>query len=236
MLRPPPRKARFSRRMVPGLVVPWHAKPRRHKHLSINRLRVFPSFTCTTKYGFRPYDPVTGRWPSRDPIGERGGVNLYGFVYNWPTGLIDVLGGKPEFIYVVGPAPAVPNESARLKQLIDAVAQPVLDQLELWTLGLLKGKVLSDEGGEPIDLGSCHPPGRREYSHSERFDIPPKKLSSGAYINLFYKYYLFTRPVTRKIGRSDSQQYQRCCKCYCRLSQDLLLCRDTPRQAMEVAT
>jgi hypothetical protein len=22
------------------------------------------------------YDPVTGRWPSRDPIGERGGVNL----------------------------------------------------------------------------------------------------------------------------------------------------------------
>ena len=33
-------------------------------------------------YGYRYYDPVTGRWPSRDPIGEKGGVNLYGFVGN----------------------------------------------------------------------------------------------------------------------------------------------------------
>jgi hypothetical protein len=33
-------------------------------------------------YGYRYYDPVTGRWPSRDPISERGGVNLYGFVEN----------------------------------------------------------------------------------------------------------------------------------------------------------
>ncbi|MDA0768571.1 MAG: hypothetical protein O3A92_17300 [Verrucomicrobia bacterium] len=24
-------------------------------------------------YGYRYYDPVTGRWVSRDPIGERGG-------------------------------------------------------------------------------------------------------------------------------------------------------------------
>ncbi len=35
-----------------------------------------------TYYGYRWYDPLTGRWPSRDPIGERGGVNLYGFVGN----------------------------------------------------------------------------------------------------------------------------------------------------------
>jgi hypothetical protein len=33
-------------------------------------------------YGYRFYDPVTGRWPSRDPIEERGGVNLYGFIGN----------------------------------------------------------------------------------------------------------------------------------------------------------
>ena len=33
-------------------------------------------------YGYRYYDPVTGRWPSRDPIEERGGINLYGFVGN----------------------------------------------------------------------------------------------------------------------------------------------------------
>jgi hypothetical protein len=45
-------------------------------------------------YGYRYYDPVTGRWPSRDPIGERGGVNLYGFVRNMPTIYIDILGNE----------------------------------------------------------------------------------------------------------------------------------------------
>jgi len=46
-------------------------------------------------YGFRYYDSVTGRWPSRDPIGERGGLNLYGFVYNEPIYHIDILGQAP---------------------------------------------------------------------------------------------------------------------------------------------
>jgi RHS repeat-associated protein len=43
-------------------------------------------------YGWRYYNPVTGRWSSRDPIEERGGVNLYGFVGNIPTSRIDLLG------------------------------------------------------------------------------------------------------------------------------------------------
>jgi len=30
-------------------------------------------------YGYRYYNPSTGRWMSRDPIGERGGRNLYAF-------------------------------------------------------------------------------------------------------------------------------------------------------------
>jgi uncharacterized protein RhaS with RHS repeats len=32
------------------------------------------------------YDPGTGRWLNRDPIEERGGVHLYGFVRNNPIG------------------------------------------------------------------------------------------------------------------------------------------------------
>ncbi|MDF1713751.1 MAG: RHS repeat-associated core domain-containing protein [Akkermansiaceae bacterium] len=43
-------------------------------------------------YGYRYYDPVTGRWPSRDPIGERGGINLYGMVGNDSVGSLDYLG------------------------------------------------------------------------------------------------------------------------------------------------
>lgn len=36
-----------------------------------------------------------GRWPSRDPIGEKGGLNLYAFVANDPTNMIDFLGLDP---------------------------------------------------------------------------------------------------------------------------------------------
>ena len=43
-------------------------------------------------YGFRYYDPVTGRWPNRDPIGENGGLNLYSFVGNNPIRWYDFLG------------------------------------------------------------------------------------------------------------------------------------------------
>ena len=33
-------------------------------------------------YKYRHYDAKLGRWPSRDPIEESGGVNLYAFVGN----------------------------------------------------------------------------------------------------------------------------------------------------------
>ncbi len=45
-----------------------------------------------TYYGYRFYDPVTGRWPSRDPIEEAGGVNIYQFVENAGVNSWDYLG------------------------------------------------------------------------------------------------------------------------------------------------
>jgi len=39
----------------------------------------------------RYYDPQQGRYISQDPIGLRGGTNLYGYVTN-PTGMVDPLG------------------------------------------------------------------------------------------------------------------------------------------------
>jgi RHS repeat-associated protein len=47
-------------------------------------------------YGFRYYDPVTGRWPSRDPIEESGGLNLYALVGNDPINSWDYLGWARE--------------------------------------------------------------------------------------------------------------------------------------------
>lgn len=43
-------------------------------------------------YQARPYDPNLARWLTRDPIGELGGDNLYGFVYNSPLNWTDPLG------------------------------------------------------------------------------------------------------------------------------------------------
>jgi hypothetical protein len=45
-----------------------------------------------TYYGYRYYDPTTGRWPSRDPIEEKGGMNLYGFVGNSGVNWWDYMG------------------------------------------------------------------------------------------------------------------------------------------------
>jgi RHS repeat-associated protein len=50
--------------------------------------------TGVTDYGYRWYDPVTGRWPSRDPIEESGGMNLYLFVVNNAIYAQDYLGLK----------------------------------------------------------------------------------------------------------------------------------------------
>src|SRR5205823_10578268 len=65
---------------------------------------------------YRAYSPVLGRWLSRDPIGESGGLNLYGYVFNNPVNLDDPLGLDPPG-YVppsnktvpVAPLPAVPG-------------------------------------------------------------------------------------------------------------------------------
>jgi RHS repeat-associated protein len=41
---------------------------------------------------YRAYDPEVGRWVSQDPVGLEGGINLYGYVVNRPTLLVDKLG------------------------------------------------------------------------------------------------------------------------------------------------
>ena len=45
-------------------------------------------------YGFRYYSPEMGRWVSKDPIGEKGGTNLYEMVRNDPINEVDALGQK----------------------------------------------------------------------------------------------------------------------------------------------
>jgi RHS repeat-associated protein len=48
--------------------------------------------TGLSYYGYRFYSPTIGRWINRDPLGEKGGINLYGFVGNNPVNWVDSMG------------------------------------------------------------------------------------------------------------------------------------------------
>lgn len=70
--------------------------------------------TALTRFGARDYDPQTGRWTARDPIGFGGGdTNLYGYALSDSVNLID-----PDGMAVVytGPAPTqVYQDAAQIR-------------------------------------------------------------------------------------------------------------------------
>lgn len=68
-------------------------------------------------YGYRFYSPVLGRWINRDPLGERGGVNLYGFVENDPVNWVDPL-GLEQYNH---PAPRTVPVTGTTKVMLDCV-------------------------------------------------------------------------------------------------------------------
>jgi RHS repeat-associated protein len=52
----------------------------------------FDAETGLGYWGYRYYSPALGRWMSRDPIEERGGLLLYGYVHNDPANAVDPFG------------------------------------------------------------------------------------------------------------------------------------------------
>ena len=55
----------------------------------------FDAETGLVYYNFRYYSPDLRRWISRDPIGEKGGVNIYSMIGNNAVNKIDKLGKGP---------------------------------------------------------------------------------------------------------------------------------------------
>ena len=60
-------------------------------------------------WGYRYYSPRLGRWISRDPIGEKGGLSLYAFVLNRPACRVDPLGESCKVYFKCSLAKSTPR-------------------------------------------------------------------------------------------------------------------------------
>ena len=71
----------------------------------------FTDATGLVVYGYRWYNAAKGRWLSRDPIGEKGGRNLYGMVGNNVENQVEILGlmGSPIPGVGIEPGPGPQN-------------------------------------------------------------------------------------------------------------------------------
>jgi hypothetical protein len=83
------------------------------------------------------YNPSTGRWLSRDPVAEKGGLNIYCSVRNDPNNSFDALGLESEPDVNWGPAPCPRGQTTAYIQVV-------------------KGYTWSD-GGPHVDNGSLGP-------------------------------------------------------------------------------
>lgn len=77
------------------------------------------------------YNPQTGHWLTRDPIGEEGGNNLYGFVMNSPENFSDRNGLN--FSIWIGAGPTYNNFTG---QPYDNSNQSAYDYGLGWLLGM----------------------------------------------------------------------------------------------------
>jgi RHS repeat-associated protein len=86
-----------------------------------------PKTMGVTDYTYRYYDPTTGRWPSRDPIEEEGGINLYSFVGNDGVNGWDFLGMQIEVDDKNGKCCKNPRRDSKTGRF--ASQQALLDQV-----------------------------------------------------------------------------------------------------------
>lgn len=134
-------------------------------------------------YNYRYYDPQLGRWLSRDPSAEKGGLNIYGFVNNNPINKFDVLGLWERFPFPT-PGDIAPQRAAQ-----ENAAKERQKRYQKWRDWLKKEKKkIYDEDGNIKDdawingLTPCPPklpkvynynPGLTPGGYSQTYGTPP---------------------------------------------------------------
>ena len=99
---------------------------------------------------YRAYAPEVGRWINRDPIGEDGGINLFGYVNGDPVNKTDPFGlygslgtmfnlnpGEAEYLSVIQHERSIERKVARQARPLEfAYLQLVLTFFGIWVPGL----------------------------------------------------------------------------------------------------
>jgi len=91
-----------------------------------------------------PRTLVLGRWISRDPIAEKGGLNLYAYVLNNPPRFVDPLGLDNMNLFPKG------NPDTNARATWDATNSRPLDPDEYTVAGHGSKNTMWDSNGNPI--------------------------------------------------------------------------------------
>ncbi len=118
-------------------------------------------------YGYRWYDPTVQRWVNRDPIEEKGGLNLYEFAANASVNFIDPDGRKPMTFPTRLPEPPSKVPPRRLPPGLRLPPRlgPVLGPIGVAYMCGALGAAAIDRGSEMIwpdnSTRSCNPTERK---------------------------------------------------------------------------
>jgi RHS repeat-associated protein len=93
--------------------------------------KMYDSQLGHVKYEFRTYDPKIAKWMTRDPLGEEGGINLYGFVGGNPANYFDPHGLAAATPVPAGPIPIFPLPPVFIPGTSEN-QQFVRDTLSIW--------------------------------------------------------------------------------------------------------
>ena len=121
-------------------------------------------------YLYRDYDPVTGRWASRDPIGERGGVNLYGFTGNKLPNKFDVMG----MIEAPRPNRPIPPAGTDLDDIEPESEEPRITSITYSVKGVCYGRIwfCCPDGSRNFRLIKGEASSFRFFTKSNKYNLP----------------------------------------------------------------